>query len=152
MKERYCALALGILFLLVGVAGFIPGLVSLPAGAQPNIPLDAPSVTYDQAYGYILGLFPTNIFHNVVRIIVGIAGLAAYNNLNMARMFNRAFAIVYAAMAFMGLFPYSNTMFGLMPIHGNNVWVSAITAIIAAYYGFVIPAQEHNHDRQAFSQ
>jgi hypothetical protein len=47
------------------------------------------------------------------------------------------FAIVYAASAIMGLLPFTNTTFGLMPIFGNNVWFNALTAAAAAYFGFV---------------
>lgn len=121
MKERYCALTLGIIFLVLGVAGFIPNLVFMPSGAAPNIPLEAPSVTFDLFYGYLLGLFPTNLLHNLAHLSVGLLGIASYTSLSAARLFNRAFAIVYALMAFMGFFPYGNTVFGLMPIYGNNI-------------------------------
>jgi hypothetical protein len=42
----------------------------------------------------------------------------------------------------MGLLPVAQTTFGLMPIFGNNVWFNAITAAIAAYFGFIHPAQK----------
>lgn len=41
----------------------------------------------------------------------------------------------------MGLFPFSNTTFGLMPIYGNNVWLNGITAAIVAYFGFSKPTE-----------
>ncbi|MBE9062657.1 DUF4383 domain-containing protein [cf. Phormidesmis sp. LEGE 11477] len=40
-------------------------------------------------------------------------------------------------MAVLGLLPFSRTLFGIMPIFGNNVWFNAITGAIAAYYAFV---------------
>ncbi len=141
MKERNFTLILGIVFVLLGLAGFVPGLVSMPAGAAPNIPLDAPSVTFDEQYGYLFGLFPTNLLHNLVHVAVGLLGIASSTNTSNTRLFNRSYAIVYALMAFMGLFPYGNTMFGLMPIHGYNIWFNAVTAVAAAYYGFVLPTQ-----------
>lgn len=55
--------------------------------------------------------------------------------------FNRAFAIVYGVFAFMGLLPYTNTMFGLVPLYGHNVWLNALSAIAAAYYGFIKSVQ-----------
>ncbi len=34
----------------------------------------------------------------------------------------------------MGLLPFSKTLFGFMPIFGNNVWFNALTAVFAGYY------------------
>lgn len=138
--ERYFALLVGIIFLLVGIAGFIPGLITLPTGA-PNIPVDVPRLTFDDGYGYVLGLFPTNFLHNAVHIAVGILGIAAFTSLSGAIVFNQGFAVAYALIALMGLLPFTNTTFGLMPIYGNNVWFNALTAAAAAYYGFVKPVQ-----------
>jgi predicted membrane channel-forming protein YqfA (hemolysin III family) len=50
-----------------------------------------------------------------------------------------AFAIAYILIAVMGILPFTNTTFGLMPIFGNNVWFNALTAIAAGYYGLIIP-------------
>jgi hypothetical protein len=51
-------------------------------------------------------------------------------------------AIIYAVLVVMGLVPALNTTFGLIPIHGNDVWLHALLAVIAAYFGFV-----HGDDR-----
>lgn len=75
MKERYCAVIIGILFVFIGVAGFIPGFNILPSGAKPNIPIDAPSIKIEPGYGYVFGLFPTNLLHNAVHIAVGVLGI-----------------------------------------------------------------------------
>lgn len=138
ISERACALGLGVLFLIVGLAGFMPNLVSLPAAA-PNVPVDAPRLLMDDGYGHVLGLFPTNFLHNAVHIVVGLLGIAAATSLSGSIVFNQLFAISYALIAFMGLLPITNTTFGLMPIYGNNVWFNALTALIAGYVGFVKP-------------
>jgi hypothetical protein len=41
----------------------------------------------------------------------------------------------------MGLIPNANTMFGLVPLYGHDVWLHAVLAIIAAYFGFVRPRE-----------
>lgn len=87
MAERYCALTLGILFLLIGVAGFIPAFMSLPAGSAANVPLNAPSLTYDPGYGNVFGLFATNFLHDAIRITVGVLGIASFTSLSGARFF-----------------------------------------------------------------
>lgn len=130
MPIRYCALGLGILFLLLGLAGFLPNLTSGPEVAFPG-----------PGYGYVLGLFPTNYFHNAIGILVGLWGIAAFTSLGGSLAFNRAFTVIYAAQAILGLLPIARTFFGTMPLYGNNIWLSALTAAIAFYYGFVKPQQ-----------
>ena len=140
MAERYCALALGVLFLLVGIAGFIPALVSLPGGDTSSVPVDVAPDAYSAGYSYVFGLFPTNLLHNLVHCFVGLLGIASYTSSSSARLYNRGFAIAYALIAIMGLLPITKTTFGLMPIFGNNVWFNALTAAVAAYFGFAQPA------------
>jgi hypothetical protein len=36
----------------------------------------------------------------------------------------------------LGLVPGLNTVFGLVPIHGHDVWLHAGTALAAAYFGW----------------
>ncbi len=141
MIERYCALSIGILFLILGVAGFIPGLVSLPGASESYIPLGASKSIYATGFGNVFGLFPTNLLHNVVHCVVGVLGIVSYSSISNSRLFNRGFAIAYILIAIMGLLPYTQTSFGLMPLFGNNVWLNALSAIAAFYYGFLIPAK-----------
>lgn len=139
--ERYCALIIGILFLLVGIAGFIPALVSLPGTNASFVPAGAAHDAYSAGFGYVFGLFPTNFLHNIVHCAVGVLGIASYTSFSSARLFNRGFAISYILLAILGLLPFTNTLFGLMPIFGNNVWFNALSAIAALYYGRLIPAK-----------
>lgn len=136
--ERACALILGVVFLAIGLAGFFPALMSLPAAA-PDVQVDAPRLSFDDGYGYVLGLFPTNFLHNAVHIAVGVLGITAATSLSGSIVFNQGFAIAYVLISLMGLLPLTNTTFGLMPIYGNNVWFNALTAIAAGYMGFVKP-------------
>ena len=141
MTERYCALSIGVIYLLLGLAGFIPPLVSLPGAGAPYIPADVAPNAYAAGFGLIFGVIPTNFLHNLVRCAVGFWGIASYNNANSARIFNRVFAIAYAVIAIMGFLPFAKSFFGLMPIFGINVFLNAIAAIAAGYYGIVIPAK-----------
>ncbi len=138
--QRYCALIIGILFAVIGVAGFLPGLVSLPSTGG-SVPVDASSSVYAAGFGYLFGLFPTNLLHNIVHVVVGSLGIVASTSTGGARFFNRGFAIAYILIAMMGFLPFAQTTFGLMPIFGNNVWFNGLTAIAAGYFGFVQPTQ-----------
>lgn len=48
----------------------------------------------------------------------------------------RTIAILFAVLAVMGLFPRLDTLFGLMPLHGHDIWLHAGTAALAAYVGW----------------
>ena len=45
-------------------------------------------------------------------------------------------AIAYAALMVFGLIPGLNTLFGLVPLYGHDVWLHAVLAAVAAYFGF----------------
>ncbi|MGL5834094.1 MAG: DUF4383 domain-containing protein [Waterburya sp.] len=133
--QRNCALALGIIFLLLGIAGLIPSFISLPSSTfDSGLPLDADGI-YSKGFGFLFGAFPTNFIHNLVHLAVGVLGIAAASTGN-ARLYNRGFALSYALIFAMGILPSTQTVFGIMPIFGNNVWFNGLTAVIAGYYGF----------------
>lgn len=128
---QYFALTIGILYVLVGVAGFIPGLVQPPAAAP-----DAVNLGFTEGYGYLMGLFPINVLHNIVHLTVGLLGILASISLGSARLYSGVLALFYGLLTIFGLFPPTQSTFGLIPIFGNDVWLHAITAAIATYFGF----------------
>jgi hypothetical protein len=127
---RKFALIFGVIYVIAGIAGFIPGLTSMHQ-------MDMPPIAVDSFYGRALGLFPVNILHNLVHIAIGAWGILGSRSVGGARLFGRGLAILYGLLAILGLIPATNTMFGLVPIYGNDVWLHAGTALIAAYFGFV---------------
>jgi hypothetical protein len=131
MATRYFALIAGIVYLLVGIAGFIPGFVSSTGAATPDLAVD-------QGFGYLFGLFPVNILHNIVHLLVGVLGIAAYRSWSNAQRFSQGLAIFYGLLAVMGLIPLLNlnTTFGLIPLFSHDIWLHALTAIVAAVFGF----------------
>jgi hypothetical protein len=128
---RQFALIFGIIYLVVGVLGFLPGLV------QPAP--DAPPVAADAIHGRLLGLFTINILHNIVHLLIGAWGVLGSRSLSGAILFSRGVAIFYGLLAILGLIPVTNTLFGLVPIHDHDVWLHAVSALIAAYFGFIAP-------------
>jgi hypothetical protein len=127
---QYFALAMGIIYTLVGILGFIPGLSTHP-GAHDY------TVTVDAGYRLLLGLFPINVLHNIVHILIGLAGFAAYRSGSASRTYAQALAVVYLLLAVMGVIPGLNTVFGLIPIFNHDVWLHAGTGLLAAYFGFL---------------
>ena len=134
MNIRTFALIYGIVFAAIGVAGFIPGLVTPHEAVEHQL-------TIEQGAGDPLGLFPINVLHNIVHILFGVWGFAVYRNTGAAITYARSVAIVYALFTVMGLIPALSTTFGFVPLHGNDVWLHALLAAVAAYFGFMWHAE-----------
>jgi len=133
MSTRSFALVFGIVFLLAGVSGFIPGMLH-------PVPAYAPPLTVDMGYGLVMGLLPVNVLHNLVHVLFGMLGVLAYGGLFAPRLYAQTVAVAYGLLVILGLVPATNTLFGLVPIYGNDVWLHLVLGGIAAYFGFMAPA------------
>lgn len=144
MNTTTFALIIGIAYLGAGVLGLIPAALMPP-------PPDAPPTTFTVLYGYLLGIFPVNVLHTAVHFAIGLWGLMAWRRLQDAKVFLRTLAILYGALAVMGLVPGLNNVFGFIPLHGHDVWLHAGTAALAAYFGWRSEVQmerRQNTDRR----
>ncbi len=61
MSTKRFAMIAGIVYLLVGIAGFFPALLTAPDPAH--------SVSLNVLHGNLLGLFPVNIAHTLVHLV-----------------------------------------------------------------------------------
>lgn len=104
---RRIAMAFGVVFLLVGIAGLItPGGMSMAAEPPPAL---------------LLGLFPVNLLHNVVHLLFGVWGLMAARSFAGARTYANVGGGVYLTLAVLGF--VVPTGFGLVPLGGNDIWL-----------------------------
>lgn len=124
------AFVFGIVFLLVGIVGFIPGLTT--AHSHPDVEVTT-------GLGLALGLFPVNILHNVVHLLFGAWGLAASRSVGGAVLYAKVVAVSYALLTVMGLISAAKlyTTFGLIPLYGHDIWLHAVLALAGAYFGFI---------------
>lgn len=129
MATRWFALVIGIVYLLVGVAGFIPALGS--DRIEPHLEVDS-------HYRDLFGLFPVNLLHNIVHLAVGALGVLAYSSFPSARAFSRGLAIFYAILTAMGMIPALETTFDLIPLFSHDIWLHALTALAAGYFGWAV--------------
>lgn len=129
MKTRYFALVMGIAFLVIGILGFVPALVTPPAEGEPRLLIEA-------GHGRLFGLFPVNVVHNLVHLAFGIWGVVVWRAFAPSRIYARSVAIIYAVLAVMGLIPVLRTTFGLVPLHAHDIWLHAAIALVSAYFGY----------------
>jgi hypothetical protein len=128
-------MVMGVIFLVVGLLGFVPPLLTHPGHGTHDLRVRA-------FEGYLLGLFHVNVLHSLVHVLFGVMGVAMSRRFDSARLYARIVAVSYGLLTVMGLIPALNTVFGLIPIHGHDVWLHALIAAAAAYFGFA-PAREH---------
>ena len=89
---RQAAVAVGAVFLLVGVAGFVPGITSYYGEL---------SFGGHESGAELLGIFQVSILHNIVHLLFGIAGLALARTAAQARTY-----LVYGGAIYLVLFVY----------------------------------------------
>jgi hypothetical protein len=83
----------GVVFLLVGILGFIPGITS-----------DAPGdFAGDGSEAELLGIFNVSILHNIVHLLFGLVGLALAGTPEGARTFLVGGGVVYLLLWVVGL-------------------------------------------------
>jgi hypothetical protein len=69
---QWLALAIGVVYTLVGVVGFI--ITGFSGFVEPSGDL-------------LLGIFEINPLHNIVHLIIGVAGLAMWSRLDRTRLY-----------------------------------------------------------------
>jgi len=120
-NSQWGALIFGLVFLLVGILGLL-----VPGGMG----MDAELTTS----GQLLGLFPVNLLHNIVHIAFGVWGITASRSHAGARTYGKIGAGAYGLLVVLAFI--SPTLFGLVPIGGNDIWLHAILTLGLAFIGF----------------
>lgn len=106
----------GVVLLLVGILGFIPG------------------ITTDN---YLLGIFHVNALHNIVHLVSGAAGLwAAKSGAKAAKMYFQVFGVIYALVTVLGFFYGDDAILGLVSNNMADTFLHLIIAVVALYLGF----------------
>lgn len=133
MNTRTFAMIFGVVFLIIGAGGFIPGLNMMDHSGHAA---DA-EVTLRSFFGYELGMFPVNVLHNIVHLLFGVWGILASKSYSGSRVYFRTIAIAYALLTVLGLIPGLRTTFGLIPLYGGDVALHAVLALAGAYFGWM---------------
>lgn len=118
MVQRVAQL-FGVVFLLVGILGFVATGMNMDANMDT-----APK---------LLGLFPVNALHNIVHLLFGVWGLLAARTLAGSVTYAKVGGAIYVLLAIAGYF--IPTTFGLIPIGGNDIWLHALLGIVLLVVG-----------------
>ena len=111
---RTAALAVSVVFLLVGVAGFIPGLTT-----------DYGDMTFagHHSDAHLLGIFQVSILHNIVHLLFGAAGLFLARTASGARTYLVGGGAVYLVLWLYGLVVGQDTAANFVPVNPADDWL-----------------------------
>ena len=111
---QIAALIYGIVFLLVGLAGFIPGLTQNLGDLQ---------FAGHEGEAMLLGIFHVSILHNIVHLLFGVAGVALARTPNMARHYLLWGGIIYLGLWVYGLIIDFDSAANFVPLSDANNWL-----------------------------
>ncbi len=111
MSTQSAAKWFGWVLLVIGVLGFVPGVVN--------------------ASGFLFGIFGVNSLHNVIYIVTGLLALSSAGTLKAAKTYFKVIGIVYGLVAILGF-----AMHVLMTTNTADNILHAVIALYALYYGF----------------
>ena len=120
--NRIVALVVGIVFTLVGILGFFFTSSMTPASE--------------------LG-FQVDIVHNLVHLVIGIAGIAAAYT-GWSRTYNQVVGVVYLLVGVAGLIPglyFDQRLLGLMHVNAADNVLHLVVGAVQALVGFGVGAR-----------
>jgi len=107
----------GIVFLLVGIAGFIPGVTTnLYEGLE---------FAGDDGTSELLGLFQVSVLHNIVHGLFGIAGLALAATASGARTYLIGGGAIYIALFLLGMVGGGDWI----PVNNADNWLHLVLGV-----------------------
>ncbi len=108
---KKASMVFGVVFLLVGLLGFVPGVTTTDSNGMQQL----------------LGLFMVDPLHNAVHLLSGIAGLVAAMNAKYAKMYLVGFGVIYGLVTLVGFF--DETIFGLMHVNMADNWLHLLLTL-----------------------
>jgi hypothetical protein len=114
--QKTAAIVLGVVFLLVGILGFVP------AAAPQHM---------------LLGIFHVNAAHNVVHLLSGAVALACgFTGVHASRLYFRVFGVVYGLVAVLGFVQGETMLLGLVSNNQADTWLHVGIAVVSLVLGF----------------
>ncbi|MBP2371780.1 DUF4383 domain-containing protein [Pseudonocardia parietis] len=117
---QLAAAVVGVVFLLVGILGFIPGVTT-----------NYGDLTWagHHSGALLFGLFAVSVLHNLVHLLFGIAGIALARSAPAARNFLIIGGVIYALLWIYGLVIDHSSAANFVPVNDADNWLHLGLAI-----------------------
>ena len=133
------ALVFGVVFLLVGIAGFIPGITTS---------YDELSFAGADSEAKLLGFIQISILHNIVHGLFGI-GILMSRTHESVRSYLLGSGVAYAVLFVYGLFIGDNARANFVPISNVDDWAIHLPLAIALLGSYFVTGRESMRQRSA---
>jgi hypothetical protein len=114
------AMAVGVVFLLVGVLGFIPGVTTH---------YDQMRMAGHGSGALLLGIFQISVLHNLVHLLFGIAGLMMARSFSGARTYLVWGGAIYLVLWLYGLVIGHDTPANFVPVNNADDWLHFVLGV-----------------------
>ena len=114
------ALAVGGVFLAVGILGFIPGITA---------DYDTMTFASEDSDAELLGIFEVNVLHNLVHLLFGIAGIVAARAFDSSRLFLIGGGVIYALLWIYGVIVDFDSGANFVAINTADNWLHFLLAV-----------------------
>ncbi|WP_313823665.1 DUF4383 domain-containing protein [Citricoccus sp.] len=131
---QLAALAFGVVFLLVGIAGFIPGITT---------GYDTLQFAGHHSEAMLMGIFQVSILHNIVHLLFGIAGLVLARTGTAARQYLLWGGIIYFVLWLYGLFIGHESPANFVPLNDADNWLHLGLALAMVALSFLRRGTQH---------
>lgn len=108
------ALVVGVVFLVVGVLGFVPGITTS---------YDSLGAAGHESEALLLGIFQVSILHNVVHLLFGVAGILLARRSDTARTYLLAGGAIYLVLWVYGLVVGHDSAANFVPLNSADNWL-----------------------------
>jgi hypothetical protein len=122
------AAAVGIVFLLVGILGFIPGITT---------DYDQMQFAGHESQAMLFGVFQVSIFHNIVHLLFGVAGLAMARTVRLSMIYLVGGGIVYLVLWVYGLIVDEGSTANFIPLNDADDWLHLLLGVGMIALGFI---------------
>lgn len=127
------ALAFGVVFLLVGILGFIPGITTN---------YETMSFAGHDSEAMLLGVFQVSVLHNIVHLLFGVVGLAVARTAAGSRNYLIWGGVVYLVLWLYGLLIGHETPANFVPVNTADNWLHFVLGVAMVALGLLL-TREH---------
>ena len=126
---RTAAMVVGVVFLLVGILGFVPGITNHYSDM---------SFAGHNSDAKLLGIFQVSILHNLVHLLFGIVGIIAAKKSSSSRSYLIVGGVIYLVLWIYGLVIDKSSGANFVPVNNADNWLHFVLGVGMIALGVIL--------------